>query len=694
MTGEAGSMTISSAPNGVEAAAGLIYSQYYNLVKAPFDAQKTYALQPPVYENLALDPQYLRQLRHTAGVNGPLQQARIKAAYIRSKTRAAVNIEDCASRSFGIREEHRITLNLFRKVFDCWHDVCFPGDHDEVYRTAGGNWQGSPSPPLALPWVACSTKDVMDFLAAQINRHCLLFEYILGHTGVMFSLGETVAMIVALRSLRYCYSSNLLQREPLLFSSEWAQYEQEPPEDARQDTGQTALENVSRRRGYQRTRKRRMALSEEAPHGFHKQERIGLGMYESMCKYGFGWWRPGLFRWHFWRFSDDVTRQLLVGNLLVHAEYRRRWRAVRELRDVQVLLFQTQQWFSEHAIYAQPPVCKQLWLDYLSCIVLRQFDLDVWAKLHDENKTFEELGVGALRDYQRESPPSFCWSAMKHLFFDRGSEDRVPLPPHIVVGNKMAHTNPEALILYLFDWRDRRKRAGWSAMKYRTAAQRAHSIICRCLGDERADLWFNDLCRLVLLTHWILPYPNESAFFSTTKNNKNRDQYRRTMWFSTVLMPQSVAKNHSATELDIDNAVVHLETEAQVQQRVHGRARQTPRRQQIAHQRLPIVIVQKNLVEKIWKAVWEHNPLAPQLFMETRQIYDLLWETKELGKSDGYAWCAGRVRQEESLTGSFVPVVERKMPPKLAIQEEVTCQGKSLDELDEWFRNSINNLRN
>ncbi|KAL2182163.1 hypothetical protein L209DRAFT_697678, partial [Thermothelomyces heterothallicus CBS 203.75] len=63
------------------------------------------------------------------------------------------------------------------------------------------------------------TTDILYFLRSQINRHCLLFEYILGRYRPMFSLIESVPIVIALYSLRYCYSNNAIHKEPLLFGN-------------------------------------------------------------------------------------------------------------------------------------------------------------------------------------------------------------------------------------------------------------------------------------------------------------------------------------------------------------------------------------------------------------------------------------------------------------------------------------------
>ncbi|KAK4133831.1 hypothetical protein BT67DRAFT_381628, partial [Trichocladium antarcticum] len=64
------------------------------------------------------------------------------------------------------------------------------------------------------------TTNIVRFLRGQINRHCLLFEYILSRTSLMFLLTKTIPIVIALQGLRFCYSSNTLFKESLLFSNE------------------------------------------------------------------------------------------------------------------------------------------------------------------------------------------------------------------------------------------------------------------------------------------------------------------------------------------------------------------------------------------------------------------------------------------------------------------------------------------
>ena len=45
-------------------------------------------------------------------------------------------------------------------------------------------------------------------------------EHVLAHTARTFSLSETMMMVVALRTLRFCYGSSLLGRESLLYKNQ------------------------------------------------------------------------------------------------------------------------------------------------------------------------------------------------------------------------------------------------------------------------------------------------------------------------------------------------------------------------------------------------------------------------------------------------------------------------------------------
>lgn len=50
-----------------------------------------------------------------------------------------------------------------------------------------------------LPYYIIPTKELLDFLYAQMNKYCFLFEHVLAHTAMTYSLPETILMVTALR---------------------------------------------------------------------------------------------------------------------------------------------------------------------------------------------------------------------------------------------------------------------------------------------------------------------------------------------------------------------------------------------------------------------------------------------------------------------------------------------------------------
>jgi len=101
-------------------------------------------------------------------------------------------------------------------------------------------------------------------------------------------------MVTALRALRFCYGSNLIQRESLLYKDRW-----------------------------ERIRNLKRIVKE------------GLGMRGTMERCGLGWFLSK-FNWATWRFALPHGENILVGNMLMHEEYKRRWRAVKDLRDIYI----------------------------------------------------------------------------------------------------------------------------------------------------------------------------------------------------------------------------------------------------------------------------------------------------------------------------------------------------------------------
>ncbi|KAL6402709.1 hypothetical protein AUP68_14042 [Ilyonectria robusta] len=84
-------MTITPKHKSREVLEGLLYSQFYNLIKIPFDVARRYPFQNPQLEKMALDPSYLADCEgSTRGSHA--NQASLKLAYRLSKLRVRAGL--------------------------------------------------------------------------------------------------------------------------------------------------------------------------------------------------------------------------------------------------------------------------------------------------------------------------------------------------------------------------------------------------------------------------------------------------------------------------------------------------------------------------------------------------------------------------------------------------------------------------
>lgn len=574
-TRESMGQTLFAPPHSQESADGLIYTQHYALIKTPFDTSKTYVFQNDALENLALDPGYIRSLQQQGG-GATFSQRVCEFAYLHSKKRAHANLTDNRWRSYGVREEHRVSLAMMDAVCEQWKQWDL---YDDSIDEARG-----PTPYYVVP-----TKALLAFLSAQINKYCFLFEHVLAHTARTYSLPETMVMVVALRALRFCYGSSMIGRESLLYKDRW-----------------------------EHTRAGRVIVKE------------GMGMKATIERCGIGWFLPK-FRWHTVRLAPPHGENLLVGNVLMHAEYKRRWRAVKDLRDVFVRFNQAEGWYKQYDM-PQHPMRLRKWLEYLHVLSMQQFDADVWRAMLAAHKGSPELSPTALA---MDGSISYCYRGMKKLFLVDGAVS----PPHLVTGNKMHLERSSDVLTYLFMWGDQRVRQGWANKPYRLVLQKSFELIARRLGRSKADCWLHEFLHLVRLTHWILPYPSGTSFISSTKKSRSQGLTRRMMWFSAVFVHPTLAPPLREGNR---NTLGHL-------LQVGHSQRQTPRAMPTAWNTTSLIYTFRKAGVRV-------------LHIDEQMDY----------------WVVGR--RSEGAKG-FLPVWETEAAPRLRLLGKI--KDKSLDELDE-----------
>ncbi|OAA58914.1 hypothetical protein SPI_06116 [Niveomyces insectorum RCEF 264] len=586
LTRDAGDATIAPAKNGPDFRVGLAYTQFYNIIKTPFDAQKIYALQGPNLETLAFDQLYLKSLQQATQAIAALgSTALATAAYQRGKERALESLVASSTTCFGGRQEHRITLTLFRTIQARWSSItpAKPAQahtHTHTHMLAGS--------AIAPPWFAIPSQTVFSFSYEQINRHCYGLERGRMRAGKLYSLNDTAAMVVMLRMFHYCYCSRLLQNK------DTADPAQQPPQEWTQEARQTAgdQDEVSShgeestdsggRKGSEGAEVMEDVCSlvndsddgsewqddgpllfdsdeddpgtEDDGHGAEalhdgiepkdgqdgqdaeddgEQLVQGLGLYASMERGGFGWWQPKRFDWDYWVLDEQIVRLYARKQLYANGRMYKRQMAIAKTDSVYRKANLAENLFTQNRLGGQQAEeGQQLWLDLLCFLVIRQFDLDVWQAMLKEHTRFLELTPEAVRRHGPSNPPVFCWSAMSRLFYDRRGPHDNAGPPWFLVGRGTAWKDTYTLLQHLFEWRDGVTRKGWAAKPYRVLTQRLHSIVENRMGGRWAALWLRRLQRLITLTHWVLPSPRSSGFF-----NRSEVRYRhlrRVLWYSSV----------------------------------------------------------------------------------------------------------------------------------------------------------------
>ncbi|EKJ68583.1 hypothetical protein FPSE_11241 [Fusarium pseudograminearum CS3096] len=115
MLRDTGSLTIETGKRSSRRAAGLLYSQFYSSVKEVFAAGNVYPFTNTAIETLALDKK-LRKTWELVGGGLSNQPAALIKAYLYTKLRCHYALLGSMQKSFGIREEHRVSKELFDAI--------------------------------------------------------------------------------------------------------------------------------------------------------------------------------------------------------------------------------------------------------------------------------------------------------------------------------------------------------------------------------------------------------------------------------------------------------------------------------------------------------------------------------------------------------------------------------------------------
>lgn len=225
-------------------------------------------------ESIALDPDYVNTIIQNIGTGPKLSTRRLVKAYLAGKVRAHSSLRDARKRSFGVREEHRISLELWGQVLP----VLIQREQEDALS--------STSAVMEQPFFIIPSNTYFGVVYGQMNKFCLGFEYVLSRTNSEFTMWEeTQAAILFLRSLQRSFSTSIVQQEPVLWKDRWE-----------------------------------WQVGPDKPSTTHQ----GLNVGTLSGRTGFGWFSP-LFDWSCWRLKYEYVPLVLQENprLLRHYQAKR-----------------------------------------------------------------------------------------------------------------------------------------------------------------------------------------------------------------------------------------------------------------------------------------------------------------------------------------------------------------------------------
>ncbi|RKK64994.1 hypothetical protein BFJ69_g16525 [Fusarium oxysporum] len=263
MLRDAGAMTTLTPVKSRLRRGGILYGQMYSLTKEIVDAARTYPFQNLDLRHLALDPQLRNGMQ-----SKPVLCNITDRAYLASKRRCYYGLTDSKQRSFGVREEYRISWGLFLSVLTVLRSL--------TPEARSAQLLGRPS----YLWVVRTTIFV-DYVWHNINKFTTGFKLIRAQrSGGLTTWEQTKMMDMFLRCLRVAVGGHDYSREGALW---WSRRELPQP---------AGLPRVY----------------------------YGLGFSQTLEQYGYCWIEPCI-DWTLLKFLPDITGLVLFGNGTLHQRF-------------------------------------------------------------------------------------------------------------------------------------------------------------------------------------------------------------------------------------------------------------------------------------------------------------------------------------------------------------------------------------
>jgi len=299
---------------------GWVFSQAYNSYKELFDAAKTKPFSNPYLQQLTWDSQITKMLQQQGRAH-LTPNSKLQSSYNASKQRLWRSIKEGINLSYGVREEHRISLNFFNRV--------------RTSLQSTGNWEASLGviPSNSTHIRLLSTDDYLGYLASNANKYMAAFEWISTLTqGQRTSYEHCKLMTMLLQALPYTFDSGPISRQNELWKSQF-----------------------QRRKG--------------------GVQVLGMGFKNTLATFGYMWHLPRI-DWESMSFQAQITDQIAFTSSMLRDNYRRNALQVKNAKHDYARLEAAGQWL---ATYRDSENCLFMIFQFMIWLIIRAFRKEVWS---------------------------------------------------------------------------------------------------------------------------------------------------------------------------------------------------------------------------------------------------------------------------------------------------------------------------
>ncbi|OJD22346.1 hypothetical protein ACJ73_06306 [Blastomyces percursus] len=460
---------------------GLFYIQFYNISKEVFAAGSTYPYMNKGLDTLALDAGLVRSWQHIGQAMSHSPHAMLRA-YIHTKVRCHTALSSCRNRSYGTREEYRVSGTLLQTI------------HQIMRVHLSRQDQPSVCPDAILPFFVHPTALFLDWVRWNMNRLCLGFEMVYTlqpHTLVHWE--HTRVMMMFLRCLTFTYGGggHHLQHSTGL----WVDRRVRPPAEG------SDVERI--------------------------QEGIGIG--ETLQLYGFGWFLDKL-DYQSMTFRPPHRASMMFNTPTLLSQYYARYRHLVAAHRDYIFFHDI---FTQLSQAREDPTRAMTLLDLLVDLCLRSFRQDVFHALEQAHPKQPMSQSGLQAALAGEVP--LTTTGFRRVL------RRAPLETEFqyVSSMKAKVSDVSVLFTWLWGWAGDGNnggwpRKGWEKKLYRLLFRQSFEVITQIFGLQQAREWRATLQYRFIRTHWILPYPSKQSFWSRSTAASGRDQQRKLQTWASV----------------------------------------------------------------------------------------------------------------------------------------------------------------